>query len=50
MWWLFGMVLVLLFVLIVYERYRFFIEKFEAPLPTTLMRLNEKEKQKNSSH
>jgi len=29
MWWLLGGIIISLFVLIVYERYRFFIEKYD---------------------
>jgi hypothetical protein len=31
MWWFFGVVLVFLLILMIYERYCFFMEKFEDP-------------------
>lgn len=47
MWWFFGVILMLLFILMVYERYCFFIEKFDTPLPTTLL-MDNKEKNTRS--
>jgi len=46
MWWFFGVIIMFLSVLMIYERYCFFIEKFEVPLQVFLLPLKRKIKQK----